>query len=261
MIDTSDSSDALSQALATTLAGMKPGEMLDGFDANNDGGLNLAELGEALGAGGKSGSAGSGETPGGSGGSGNSGGSSEAGFADLLAAYDTDGDGKLDSGEIARLLAALQGKQDPEGGSEASGGGSEASGGGSEASGSGGAEGSSIEEMFAKFDENGDGKLDSGELAKMIAALNGDGESASSSDNEMPGGAMLDKYDENGDGKLDADEIEAYAEGEGLEIDGEQMVQEMDTDGDGSLDSGEIKAAYEETLSGTLNFLGDFSGR
>lgn len=174
--------------------------------------------------------------------------------AELLDKLDTDRDGGLSAEELCRLGET--------------------------------AEAQDFSDLLEKYDRNGDGVLDDAELARLIARLRGedfaeetsggsggqDGGSGGQSGGEKSGGsgggqgvaekdsdALLEKYDGNGDGKLDAGELEALAEGEGVELEEAGLLGDFDANGDGGLDSAELKAAYERILSDTLG--GTFNGR
>jgi len=65
------------------------------------------------------------------------------------------------------------------------------------------------QELLAKYDKNGNGKLDADELAAAKADLAKKREKAAKGTKGLTADAVLKKYDTNGDGKLDAAELSA----------------------------------------------------
>jgi Ca2+-binding EF-hand superfamily protein len=96
-------------------------------------------------------------------------------------------------------------------------------------------------QWIARFDKNGDGKLDDQERADAKAAMQ-QGRSAKA---ERRHRAMLKRYDKNGDGKLD--EAERTAAFNDLST-RPRFVKRFDRDGDGKLSAEELAAA-KQTLA------------
>ena len=65
------------------------------------------------------------------------------------------------------------------------------------------------QELLAKYDKNGNGKLDPDELAAAKADMAKKREKAAKGAKGLTAEAVLKKYDTNGDGKLDAAELSA----------------------------------------------------
>ena len=90
-----------------------------------------------------------------------------------------------------------------------------------------------MKEMIAKFDKDGDGKLNDAERAAAREA------------------GMLKRFDKDGDGKLNAEEQKA-ADAAKKEMDARhaEMTKKFDKDGDGKLSDEEKKAARESFSKG-----------
>jgi Ca2+-binding EF-hand superfamily protein len=112
----------------------------------------------------------------------------------------------------------------------------------------GGKHGNFSERILKRVDADHDGKISKAEFdaegAKLFAKLdeNGDGKIAQ---NEMPqrhwarfGGKMFDRMDADGDGKVTKSEFQAA---------GEKMFQRMDKNGDGTVEKSEMQGPHGES--------------
>lgn len=87
-----------------------------------------------------------------------------------------------------------------------------------------------MKELVAKYDKDGDGKLNETEMKAAREARQAE---------------MIKKYDKDGDGKLSEEEMKAAREARQAE-----MIKRFDKDGDGKLSEEERKAARDSFMKG-----------
>jgi len=99
------------------------------------------------------------------------------------------------------------------------------------------------DEMFAKMDTNGDGKIDKAEFAAFAPKQPADASGSKPTSDEM-----FAKMDTNGDGSITKDEMEAFHKNHPHPMKAQNssdLFAKMDSNGDGSISKAEFEAFLE----------------